>query len=153
MGELYPRHEKRTKNPAETTGNRYKIEFLMSRTQKLKGLSAASLRLKTLNDNPYFNVTSSSIVADPAMSTCSEGATIRRQGRGQSIFSQCENKNHYLSRPVFLLQKTVKMLILQQRDRDTELRDYPTLLFPNVPKRNAKETIRYLPRVLFLDSR
>ena len=52
MGELYPRHEKRTKNPAETTGNRYKIEFLMSRTQKLKGLSAASLRLKTLNDSP-----------------------------------------------------------------------------------------------------
>ena len=55
MGELYPRHEKRTKNPAETTGNRYKIEILMSRTQKLKGLSAASLRLKTLNDNPYAN--------------------------------------------------------------------------------------------------
>ena len=54
MGELYPRHEKRTKNPAETTGNRYKIEILMSRTQKLKGLVAASLRLKTLNDNPYF---------------------------------------------------------------------------------------------------
>ena len=51
-GELYPRHEKQTKNPAETTGNRYKIEILMSRTQKLKGLSAASLRLKTLNDNP-----------------------------------------------------------------------------------------------------
>ena len=25
----------------------------MSRTQKLKGLSAASLRLKTFNDNPY----------------------------------------------------------------------------------------------------
>ena len=38
VGELYPRHEKRTKNPAETTGNRYKIEILMSRTQKLKGL-------------------------------------------------------------------------------------------------------------------
>ena len=53
MGELYPRHEKRTKNPVEATGNRYKIEILMSRTQKLKGLSAASLRLKTLNDNPY----------------------------------------------------------------------------------------------------
>ena len=52
-GELYPRYEKRTKNPAETTGNRYKIEILMSRTQKLKGLSAASLRLKTFNDNPY----------------------------------------------------------------------------------------------------
>ena len=52
MGELYPRHEKQTNNPAETTGNRYKIEILMSRTQKLKGLSAASLRLKTLNDNP-----------------------------------------------------------------------------------------------------
>ena len=44
-------HEKRTKNPAETTGNRYKIEIMMGRTQKLKGLSAASLRLKTLNDN------------------------------------------------------------------------------------------------------
>ena len=28
----------------------------MSRTQKLKGLSAASLRLKTLNDNPYTKV-------------------------------------------------------------------------------------------------
>lgn len=53
MGELYPRHEKRTKNPAETTGNTYEIEILMSRTQKLKGLSAASLILKTLNDNPY----------------------------------------------------------------------------------------------------
>ena len=53
MGELYPSHEKQTRNLAETTGNRYKIEILMSRTQKLKGLSAASLRLKTLNDNPY----------------------------------------------------------------------------------------------------
>ena len=55
MGKLYPRHEKRTKNPAETTGNRYEIEILMSLRQKLKGLSAASLRLKTLNDNPYIN--------------------------------------------------------------------------------------------------
>ena len=52
MGKLYPRHEKRTKKQAKTTGNRYKIEILMSRTQKLKGLSAASLILKTLNDNP-----------------------------------------------------------------------------------------------------
>ena len=52
MGELYLRHEKRTNNPAETTGNRYKIEILMSRTRKLKGLAAASLILKTLNDNP-----------------------------------------------------------------------------------------------------
>ena len=52
MGELYPCHERRTKNPAEMTGNRYKNEILMSRTQKLKGLSAASLILKTLNDNP-----------------------------------------------------------------------------------------------------
>ena len=41
MGEIYPRHEKQTKNLAETTGNRYKIEILMSRTQKLKGLAAA----------------------------------------------------------------------------------------------------------------
>ena len=52
VGELYPRHEKQTKNPDETTGNRYKIEILMSRTQKLNGLVAASLILKTLNDNP-----------------------------------------------------------------------------------------------------
>ena len=51
VGELYPRYEKRTKNPAETTGNRYKIEILMSRTQKLKGLVAASLRVESLNDN------------------------------------------------------------------------------------------------------
>ncbi len=53
MGELYPRHEKQTKNPAKTTGNRYRIEILMSWTQKLKGLAAASLRLKTLDDNSY----------------------------------------------------------------------------------------------------
>ena len=52
MGELYPRHKKQTKNPVETTGNRYRTEILMSRTQKLKGVSAASLKLKTLNDNP-----------------------------------------------------------------------------------------------------
>ena len=51
VGELYPRHEKRTKNPAETTGNRYKIEILMSRTQKLKGLVAASLGVETFDDN------------------------------------------------------------------------------------------------------
>ena len=38
--------------PAEMTGNRYEIEILMSRMQKLKGLVTASLRLKTLNDNP-----------------------------------------------------------------------------------------------------
>ena len=46
VGELYPRHEKQINNPVETTGNRYKIEILMSRMQKLKGLPAASLRLK-----------------------------------------------------------------------------------------------------------
>ena len=51
MGELYPRYEKQTKNPAETTGNRYKIEILMSRTQKLKGLVVPSLGLKTFDDN------------------------------------------------------------------------------------------------------
>lgn len=33
--------------PVEMTGNRYKIEILMGRTQKLKGLAAASLRKKT----------------------------------------------------------------------------------------------------------
>ena len=47
---LSQRHEKRTKNPAETTGNRYKIEILMSRTRKLKGLAAALLGLKTFDD-------------------------------------------------------------------------------------------------------
>lgn len=47
---------KNRKNPAEMTGNRYIIEILMSRTHKLKGLSAASLGLKTLNDNPYPNL-------------------------------------------------------------------------------------------------
>ena len=40
------------KNQVRTTGNRYEIELLMSRTQKLKGLVAASLGLKRLNDNP-----------------------------------------------------------------------------------------------------
>lgn len=40
------------KNLAETTGNGYRIGILMSRKRKLKGLSAASLRLKTFNDNP-----------------------------------------------------------------------------------------------------
>ena len=52
MEELYPRHEKQTKNPAETTGNRYKNEILMRRTQKLKGLVAAPLGVKAFNDNP-----------------------------------------------------------------------------------------------------
>ena len=42
----------RQKNPDERTGSRYIIEILMSRTQKMKGLVAASLRLKTFNDNP-----------------------------------------------------------------------------------------------------
>lgn len=51
MGRLYPRHEKRTNNRAETAGNRYKIVILMGRIRKLKGLVAASLGLKTLNDN------------------------------------------------------------------------------------------------------
>lgn len=44
--------ENRQKKLAETTGNGYRIEILMSRKRKLKGLSAASLRLKTLNYNP-----------------------------------------------------------------------------------------------------
>ena len=42
----------RQKKSAETTGNRYRIGILMSRTRKLKGLIAASLILKTLDDNP-----------------------------------------------------------------------------------------------------
>ena len=53
MGELYPRHEKQTKNPAEMAGNRYMIEILMCRMQKLNRLVTASLRVETLNDNPY----------------------------------------------------------------------------------------------------
>ena len=53
MGKLYPRHEKQTRNPVEMTGIQYENEILMSRTQKLKGLVAGSLRLKTLDDNPY----------------------------------------------------------------------------------------------------
>lgn len=53
MRELYPRHEKQTKNPAERTGSRYKIEILMGRTRKLKGLAAASFGVKTFDDNPY----------------------------------------------------------------------------------------------------
>lgn len=44
-------YEKQTKNPAERTGSRYKIEILMSRTQKLKGLVAASLGVETFDDN------------------------------------------------------------------------------------------------------
>jgi len=36
--------------PAEMTGNRYEIEILMSRMQKLKGLVAASLGVKTFDD-------------------------------------------------------------------------------------------------------
>lgn len=52
-GEMYPRHEKQTKNLDERTGSRYIIEILMGRTRKLKGLAAASLGLKTFDDNPY----------------------------------------------------------------------------------------------------
>ena len=51
MVELYPRLENRQKNPAERTGSRYKVEILMSRTQKLKGLVVPSLGLKTFDDN------------------------------------------------------------------------------------------------------
>lgn len=74
MGELYPRHERRTKNPAETTGNRYKIEILMSRTQKLKELVAASLILKTLNDNPYLPFGCSKSKIDKAVVIASKRA-------------------------------------------------------------------------------
>lgn len=40
------------KKSGQTIGNRYSIGILMNRSQKLKGLAAASLILKTLNDNP-----------------------------------------------------------------------------------------------------
>lgn len=52
-GELYPRHEKQTKNPAERTGSRYKIVILMGWTQKLRGLVAALLGVETFDGNPY----------------------------------------------------------------------------------------------------
>ena len=42
----------RQKKPAETTGNRYKNEILMSRTQKLKGLVAAFAQIENINDSP-----------------------------------------------------------------------------------------------------
>lgn len=48
---LSQRHEKQTKNPTKTTGNRYRIGTLMSRMQGRKGLSAASLGVETLKDN------------------------------------------------------------------------------------------------------
>lgn len=48
---LSRRHEKQTKNPTKTTGNRYRIRPSMSRMQGRKGLSADSFRLKTLSDN------------------------------------------------------------------------------------------------------
>lgn len=51
VGELYPCYDKQTKKTIWLTGNRYKIEILMSRTQKLKGLAAASLKLKTFDEN------------------------------------------------------------------------------------------------------
>lgn len=38
----------------EADGNRYKIEILMSRKQKLTEVVAASFRLKTLDYNPNF---------------------------------------------------------------------------------------------------
>lgn len=49
---LSQRHEKQQKKSDQTTGNRYRTEILMSRTQKLNGLAAASLILKTLDDKP-----------------------------------------------------------------------------------------------------
>ena len=48
MGKLYPRHEKQTKNPAETTGNRYKIEILMSRTQKFEGIVCCFAQIENI---------------------------------------------------------------------------------------------------------
>lgn len=50
----------------------------MSRTQKLKGLVAASLILKTLNDNPYLS---------PATVDCGRAfQNIRRHKKGDSYF-------------------------------------------------------------------
>ena len=42
----------RQKNTAEATGNRYEIEILVSRTQKLKGLVAAFAQIENINDSP-----------------------------------------------------------------------------------------------------
>ena len=38
MGKLYPRHEKRTKNPAKTTGNRYEIEIFDESDAEIEGI-------------------------------------------------------------------------------------------------------------------
>ena len=51
-GERYSRHEKQTKYPTERPEIYNEIVILMSRTQKLKGLVAASLGVKTFDDNP-----------------------------------------------------------------------------------------------------
>ena len=51
MGKLYPRHEKQTKNPAETTGNRYEIEILMSRTQIMEHFAIAIVESTQANDH------------------------------------------------------------------------------------------------------
>ena len=47
---LYPSHEKQARNPAETTGNRYKIEILMSRNiLELKSIKIAPEKVQTLS--------------------------------------------------------------------------------------------------------
>ena len=51
-GELRLCHREWTKNPAEMTGLRYKNVYLVIRTQKWMGSSAASVKTKTKNDNP-----------------------------------------------------------------------------------------------------
>ena len=89
---MYPRHEKRTKNPAEMTENGYKIEILMSWTQKLKGLATASLRLKTLNDNPYFKFKSMQIYLRPI--TEADGPNIVRWRNNPSVLRHCLDKTH-----------------------------------------------------------
>ena len=38
MGDLYPRHEKRTKNPDETTGNRYEIDIFDESDAEIEGI-------------------------------------------------------------------------------------------------------------------
>lgn len=48
MGELYPRHEKRTKKPAETTGNRYEIENFDESDAEIEGIGRCFAHIENI---------------------------------------------------------------------------------------------------------
>ena len=45
---LYPRHEKRTKKPAETTGNRYEIEIFDESDAEIEGIVRCFAQIKNI---------------------------------------------------------------------------------------------------------